>query len=294
MLLKKYELNGEMLCWRMKLEYIKYRNDSVYDINAGYISASVNGTPYRKILNINWNNIHGILAALLIIYNDRFDCDVRIEVPDKLEDYLENWFYNGDLDYTSWIYKKNKDRGTDCNIRKVEKILIARLRNLYPYDYYKKFKNIPDTDDEDQEYDLFCDYVDTLSRQLINEIVKDLVILHKENRLDEFNPFNLCDEAFKIYDHKLVDGYNKELLTKRRFDLSSVLEESPLKKALAEAERFIREQPSEYQRWVDSIIARENERSPYDVRDVRTMELTDEDIIRFANLGLWENEIEYE
>ena len=294
MLLKKYELNGEMLCWRMKLEYIIYRNDSVYDINAGYISASVNGTPYRKILNINWNNIHGILAALLIIYNDRFDCDVRIEVPDKLEDYLENWFYNGDLDYTSWIYKKNKDRGTDYNIRKVEKVLIARLRNLYPYDYYKKFKNIPDTDDEDQEYDLFCDYVDTLSRQLINEIVKDLVILHKENRLDEFNPFNLCDEAFKIYDHKLVDEYNKELLTKRRVDLSSVLEENPLKKALEEAERFIREQPSEYQRWVDSIIARENERSPYDVRDVRTMELTDEDIIRFANLGLWENEIEYE
>ena len=159
---------------------------------------------------------------------------------------------------------------------------------------YKKFKNIPDTDDEDQEYDLFCDYVDTLSRQLINEIVKDLVILHKENRLDEFNPFNLCDEAFKIYDHKLVDEYNKELLTKRRVDLSSVLEENPLKKALAEAEKFIREQPDMYQRLVDSIITRENERSPYDVRDVRTMELTDEDIIRFANLGLWENEIEYE
>ena len=71
-----------------------------------------------------------------------------------------------------------------------------------------------------------------------------------------------------------------------------MLEESPLKKALAEAERFIREQPSEYQRWVDSIIVRENERSPYDVRDVRTMELTDEDIIRFVNLGLWENEDE--
>lgn len=292
MLLKKYELNGEMLCWRMKLEYNKYRDDTICDIMMGYISTSVNGTPYRKILNINWNNIHGILAALLIIYNDRFDCDVRVEVPDKLEDYLENWFYNGDLDYTSWIYKKNKDRGTDYNIRKVEKVLIARLRNLYPYDYYKKFKNIPDTDDENEEYDLFCDYVDTLSRQLINEIVKDLVILHKENRLDEFNPFNLCDEAFKIYDHKLVDEYNEELLTKRRVDLSSVLEENPLKKALEEAERFIREQPSEYQRWVDSIITRENERSPYDVRDVRTMELTDEDIIRFANLGLWENEDE--
>lgn len=292
MLLKKYELNGETLCWRMKLEYNKYIDDTICSIMMGYISTSVNGTPYRKILNINWNNIHGILAALLIIYNDRFDCDVRIEVPDRLEEYLENWFYNGDLDYTSWIYKKNKDKGADYNIRKVEKVLIARLRNLYPYDYYKKFKNIPDTDDEDQEYDLFCDYVDTLSRQLINEIVKDLVILHKENRLDEFNPFNLCDEAFKIYDHKLVDEYNKELLTKRRVDLSSVLEESPLKKALAEAERFIREQPSEYQRWVDSIIVRENERSPYDVRDVRTMELTDEDIIRFVNLGLWENEDE--
>lgn len=292
MLLKKYELNGEILCWRMKLEYIKYRNDSVYDINASYISASVNGTPYRKILNINWNNIHGILAALLIIYNDRFDCDVRIEVPDKLTNYLENWFYNGDLDYTSWIYKKNKDKGTDYNIRKVEKVLIARLRNLYPYDYYKKFKNIPDTDDEDQEYDLFCDYVDTLSRQLINEIVKDLVILHKENRLDEFNPFNLCDEAFKIYDHKLVDKDNEELLTKGRINLSSVLEENPLKKALEEAEIFIREQPREYQRWVDSIIARENERSPYDERNIRTMELTDEDMIRFANLGLWESEDE--
>ena len=294
MLLKKYELNGETLCWRMKLEYTKYSNGKIAGVNMGHISTSVNGSPYRKILNINWNNIHGILAALLIIYNDRFDCDVRIEVPDKLEDYLENWFYNGDLDYTSWIYKKNKNKRTDYNIRKVEKVLIARLRNLYPYDYYKKFKNIPDTDDEDQEYDLFCDYVDTLSRQLINEIVKDLVILHKENRLDEFNPFNLCDEAFKIYDHKLVDEYNKELLTKRRVDLSSVLEENPLKKALEEAERFIREQPSEYQRWVDSIIARENERSPYDVRDARTMELTDEDIIRFVNLGLWENEIEYE
>lgn len=292
MLLKKYELNGEILCWRMKLEYNKYRDDSVYDINAGYISTSVNGTPYRKILNINWNNIHGILAALLIIYNDRFDCDVRIEVPDQLTDYLENWFYNGDLDYTSWIYKKNKDKGTDYNIRKVEKVLIARLRNLYPYDYYKKFKNIPDTDDEDQEYDLFCDYVDTLSRQLINEIVKDLVVLHKENRLDEFNPFNLCDEAFKIYDHKLVDEYNKELLTKRRVDLSSVLEENPLKKALEEAERFIREQQNEYQRWVDTIIARENTRSPYDDRNIRTMELTDDDIIRFANFGLWENEDE--
>ena len=292
MLLKKYELNGEMLCWRMKLEYTKYSNGKIAGVNIGHISTSVNGSPYRKILNINWNNIHGILAALLIIYNDRFDCDVRIEVQDKLEDYLENWFYNGDLDYTSWIYKKNKDKGTDYNIRKLEKVLIARLRNLYPYDYYKKFKNIPDTDDEDQEYDLFCDYVDTLSRQLINEIVKDLVILHKENRLDDFNPFNLCDEAFKVYDHKLVDEYNKELLTKRRVDLSSVLEENPLKKALEEAERFIREQPSEYQRWVDSIIARENERSPYDERDVRTMELTDEDIIRFANLGLWENEDE--
>ena len=292
MLLKKYEVNGEILCWRMKLEYNKHNDNSIYDINAGYVSASINGTPYRKILNINWNNIHGILAALLIIYNDRFGCDIRIEVPDKLEDYLENWFYNGDLDYTSWIYKKNKDKGTDYNIRKVEKVLIARLRNLYPYDYYKKFKNIPDTDDEDQEYDLFCDYVDTLSRQLINEIVKDLVILHKENRLNEFNPFNLCDEAFKIYDHKLVDEYNKELLTKRRVDLSSVLEEYPLKKALEEAKRFIREQPSEYQRWVDNIVARENARSPYDTRSVRTMELTDEDIIRFANLGLWENEDE--
>lgn len=292
MLLKKYEVNGEILCWRMKLEYNKRNDSSIYDINAGYVSASINRTPYRKILNINWNNIHGILAALLIIYNDRFDCDVRIEVPDKLEDYLENWFYNGDLDYTSWIYKKNKDRGTDYNIRKVEKVLIARLRNLYPYDYYKKFKNIPDTDDEDQEYDLFCDYVDTLSRQLINEIVKNLVILHKENRLDEFNPFNLCDEAFKIYDHKLVDKDNEELLTKGRFDLSSVLEENPLKKALEEAKIFIREQPREYQRWVDSIIARENARSPYDVRDVRTMELIDEDIIRFANFGLWENEDE--
>lgn len=290
MLLKKYELNGEILCWRMKLEYNKYSDDSVYDINMGYISTSVNGSPYRKILNINWNNIHGILAALLIIYNDRFDCDVRIEVPDKLTDYLENWFYNGDLDYTSWIYKKNKDKGTDYNIRKVEKVLIARLRNLYPYDYYKKFKNIPDTDDE--EYDLFCDYVDTLSRQLINEIVKDLVILHKENRLSEFNPFNLCDEAFKIYDHKLVDEHNKELLSKRKVDLSSVLEEHPLRKALEEAERFIREQPDMYQQWVNSIVTRENERSPYDVRDVRTMELTDEDIIRFANLGLWENEDE--
>lgn len=292
MLLKKYELNGETLCWRMKLEYNKYRDDTICGITMGYISTSVNGTPYRKILNINWNNIHGILAALLIIYNDKFDCDVRIEVPDKLEDYLENWFYNGDLDYTSWIYKKNKDRGTDYNIRKVEKVLIARLRNLYPYDYYKKFKNIPDTDDEDQKYDLFCDYVDTLSKQLINEIVKDLVILHKENRLDKFNPFNLCDEAFKIYDYKLVDEYNKELLTKGRVNLSSVLEEYPLKKALEEAKRFMREQPDMYQRWVDSIIARENERSPYDVRDVRTMELTDEDIIRFANLGLWENEDE--
>lgn len=294
MLLKKYEVNGEILCWRMKLEYNKRNDSSIYDINAGYVSASINGTPYRKILNINWNNIHGILAALLIIYNDRFDCDVRIEVPDRLEDYLENWFYNGDLDYTSWIYKKNKNKGTDYNIRKVEKVLIARLRNLYPYDYYKKFKNIPDTDDEDQEYDLFCDYVDTLSRQLINEIVKDLVTLHKENRLNEFNPFNLCDEAFKIYDHKLVEKDNEGLLTKRRVDLSSVLEENPLKKALEEAERFIREQPSEYQRWVDSIVARENARSPYDERNIRTMELTDEDIIRFANLGLWENEIEYE
>jgi hypothetical protein len=294
MLLKKYELNGEILCWRMKLEYIKYRNDSMYDINAGYISTSVNGTPYRKILNINWNNIHGILAALLIIYNDRFDCDVRIEVPDRLEEYLENWFYNGDLDYTSWIYKKNKDKGADYNIRKVEKVLIARLRNLYPYDYYKKFKNIPDTDDEDQEYDLFCDYVDTLSRQLINEIVKDLVILHKENRLDEFNPFNLCDEAFKIYDHKLVEKDNEELLTKGRIDLSSVLEENPLKKALEEAERFMREQPREYQRWVSSVLARENERNPYLRQNIRSVELTDEDIIRLANLGLWENEIEYE
>lgn len=294
MLLKKYELNGEMLCWRMKLEYNKYRDDIICGIMISYISASVNGSPYRKILNINWNNIHGILAALLIIYNDRFNCDVRIEVPDKLEDYLENWFYNGDLDYTSWIYKKNKDKGTDYNIRKVEKVLIARLRNLYPYDYYKKFKNIPDTDDEDEEYDLFCDYVDTLSRQLINEIIKDLVILHKENRLNEFNPFNLCDEAFKIYDHKLVDEYNKELSTKGRINLSSVLEENSLKKALEEAKTFIREQPNEYQRWVDNIIARENARSPYDERDVRTMELTDEDIIRFANLGLWENDIEYE
>ena len=294
MLLKKYKLNGETLCWRMQLEYNKYRDDIICGIMTGYISVSVNGTPYHKILNINWNNIHGILAALLIIYNDRFDCDVRIEVPDKLEDYLENWFYNGDLDYTSWIYKKNKDRGTDYNIRKVEKILIARLRNLYPYDYYKKFKNIPDTDDENEEYDLFCDYVDTLSRQLINEIVKDLVILHKENRLNEFNPFNLCDEAFKIYDHKLVDKDNEELLTKGRIDLSSVLEENPLKKALEEAERFMREQPREYQRWVSSVLARENERNPYLRQDIRSVELTDEDIIRFANLGLWENDIEYE
>lgn len=293
MLLKKYELNGETLCWRMKLEYNKYRDNTICGIMMGYISTSVNGTPYRKILNINWNNIHGILATLLIIYNDRFDCDVRIEVPDKLTDYLENWFYNGDLDYTSWIYKKNKDRGTDYNIRKVEKVLIARLRNLYPYDYYKKFKNIPDINDEDDEkYDLFCDYVDGLSKELITKIVNQLAILHKENRLNEFNPFNLCDEAFKIYDHKLVDEYNKELLTKRRVDLSSVLEENPLKKVLEEAKRFMIEQPSEYQMWVDSIITRENERSPYDERDIRTMELTDEDIIRFANLGLWENEDE--
>lgn len=294
MLLKKYELNGEMLCWRMKLEYIKYRNDSVYDINAGYISASVNGSPYRKILNINWNNIHGILAALLIIYNDRFDCDIRIEVPDKLTDYLENWFYNRDLDYTSWIYKKNKDIGTDYNIRKIEKVLIARLRNLYPYDYIEKFKNIPDINNEDDEFDLFQDYIDDLSRELITKIINQLVILHKENRLDEFNPFNLCDGEFKIYDHKLVEKDNEELLTKGRINLSSVLEENPLKKALAEVEKFIREQPDMYQRLVDSIITRENERSPYDVRDVRTMELTDEDIIRFANLGLWENDIEYE
>ena len=255
--------------------YTKYSNGKIAGVNMGHISTSVNGTPYRKILNINWNNIHGILAALLIIYNDRFDCDVRIEVPDKLEDYLENWFYNGDLDYTSWIYKKNKDRGTDYNIRKVEKVLIARLRNLYPYDYIKKFKNIPDTDDEDEEYDLFCDYIDTLSRQLIDEIVKDLVILHKENRLDEFNPFNLCDGEFKIYDHKLVEKDNEELLTKRRIDLSSVLEENPLEKALEEAERFMREEPDMYQRWVSSILARENERNPYLRQDIRSMELTD-------------------
>jgi len=26
-----------------------------------------------------------------IIYNDRFDCDVRIEVPNTLEDYLEKY-----------------------------------------------------------------------------------------------------------------------------------------------------------------------------------------------------------
>ena len=129
---------------------------------------------------------------------------------------------------------------------------------------------------------------------MIIKIVNQLAVLHKENRLDEFNPFNLCDETFKIYDHKLVDEYNKELLTKERVDLSSVLEENLFKKALEEVKTFIREQPSEYQRWGNSIIVRENERSPYDERDVRTMELTDEDIIRFANLGLWENEIEYE
>lgn len=294
MLLKKYELNGETLCWRMKLGYERYIHGGIAGIDVGYISTSVNGSPYRKILNINWNNIHGILAALLIIYNDRFDCDVRIEVPDKLTDYLENWFYNGDLDYTSWIYKKNKDKGTDYNIRKVEKVLIARLRNLYPYNYIKKFKNIPDIDNKDDEFDLFQDYIDDLSRELITKIINQLAVLHKENRLDEFNPFNLCDGEFKIYDHKLVEKDNKELLTKGRIDLSSVLEKNPLKKALEETERFLREQPNEYQRWVDSIIARENERSPYDERDVRTMELTDEDIIRFANLGLWENEIEHE
>ena len=54
----------------------------------------------------------------------------------------------------------------------------------------------------------------------------------------------------------------------------------------------MRAEPDMYQRWVNSIVARENERSPYDERNIRTMELTDDDIIRFANLGLWENEDE--
>lgn len=292
MLLKKYELNGEILCWRMKLEYEKHIHDEIAGINEGYISTSINNSPYRKILDINWNNIHGILAALLIIYNDRFDCDVRIELPDALTNYLYNWFYNGDLNYTSWIYKKNKDQSTDYNIRKIERVLIARLRNIYPYDYYKKFKNIPNADDEDEEYDLFCNYVDDLSRQLINEIIKNLVILHKENRLDEFNPFNLCNGEFKIYDHKLVDEHNKELLSEKRVDLFSMLEKNLFNRESRRIEKFMREEPDIYQRWINNIIARENERSPYDERDIRTMELTDEDIIRFANLGLWENEDE--
>lgn len=202
MQLNKYDLNGEKIVFRMRCEYNYYIHGGLASIERVYAATSINNSSYKGVNDINWNNIHGLIAGLLLIYNYRYKSNIRMDTCDSLKIYIGDWLSRGDINYCKWIYDLEKNPRYDFDINKLEKVFKTRMRNLFPYSDISKFINFPSynkgDEDTDDVYEIYCEYVEKLANEFIEQQMNIIHHYMREDKLDEYNPFNLMNKEFKI------------------------------------------------------------------------------------------------
>lgn len=202
---KKIMINGESITWRFSVEYF-YKNDEIRGINDTSSAVKINNNPYRSIKNANFSIYFGIIATIILLYNKANDKDIRISTTGKIKEYMDWYFDRIDISYVRWIYNMEKDKNFNFDEKALLQRSIGQMRELYPYSFMLDFNYIDkdlieqyDKDDDDR-YDIWRNYIDTLSKKFILNMVDELDTLVKQGKLNEFNPLNDMNKAITIQD----------------------------------------------------------------------------------------------
>lgn len=271
---KKIIINGESITWRFSVEYF-YKNDEIRGINDISSAVKINNNPYRSIKNANFSIYFGIIATIILLYNKANDKDIRISTTGKIKEYMDWYFDRIDISYVRWIYNMEKDKNFNFDEKALLQRSIGQMRDLYPYSFMLDFNNIDkdlieqyDKDDDDR-YDIWRNYVDTLSKKFILNMVDELDILVKQGKLNEFNPLNDMNKVITIQD----------MSEKEEEDLSNVDEEKD-------------EVASEMAKRFEEIVLGINNANPFirsqfnanDSSEVETREIDDDCLLRWEDI----------